>query len=223
MCKVIKQTKIFKELNYIRLKNKWRKRNRDNYTTLGKREFDHNRVNIGKGTYGEINVLQFNNSCKSNLSIGSYCSIAPGVTFMLDGEHNYKTLSTYPFLTRYTKEKDVSLSKGNIIVSDDVWIGFGATILSGIKIGKGAIIAAGSIVTKDVEPYSIVGGSPAKLITYRFSKHICDNLREKADYSKFDPNKVAENKQLLLKNLELLDDDELQYIISVVFERKDVL
>jgi len=223
VCKVIRQTRIFKELNYIRLKKIWKKRNKNNFTTLGRREFDLEKVKIGRGTYGEINVLQFDNSCKSRLSIGSYCSIAPDVTFMLDGEHNYKILSTYPFLTRYSKEKDVSISKGDIIVSDDVWIGYGATILSGVKIGKGAIVAAGAIVTKDVEPYSIVGGTPAKLIAYRFPKHVCDILYEKADYSKIDPNRVAEKKQLLLMNLTSIDDDELQQIISDIFERKDIL
>lgn len=209
MCKVIKQTKIFKELNYIRLKNKWRKKNKDNYTTLGKREFDLEKVKIGRGTYGEINVLQFDNSCKSHLSIGCYCSIAPDVTFMLDGEHNYKTLSTYPFMTRYTKKKDVSVSKGDIIVSDDVWIGYGAIIMSGVNIGQGSVIAAGAVVTKDVPPYAIVGGVPAKVIKYRFDKSFIDELL-KVDYNNILTNDIEQN----LDNLyhELADIEQIKWL-----------
>lgn len=96
--------------------------------------------------------------------VANTTSIAQNVTFLLDVEHYTKHLSTYPFRVKILEtEKTESFSKGDIIVEDDVWIGYGVILLSGIHIGKGAIIAAGSIVTKDVEPYSIVAGVPANI------------------------------------------------------------
>ena len=84
-----------------------------------------------------------------------------------------------------------AISKGDIIVDDDVWIGYGATILSGVHIGQGAVIAAGAVVTKDVPPYAIVGGVPAKVIKYRFSPEIIQQLM-KLDYSKLTEDMIRE-------------------------------
>ena len=109
-----------------------------------------------KNTYGIINMY-----CESSesvqLKIGSYCSIAPEVEFLLGEEHMTHTVSTFPFKNRFTGANEAG-SKGNIIVKDDVWIGRRATILSGVTIGQGAIVAAGAIVTKDIPPYSILVG-----------------------------------------------------------------
>ena len=78
------------------------------------------------------------------------------------------------------------------MVEDEVWIGYGVTIMSGVKIGQGAIIAAGAVVTKDIPPYAIAGGVPAKVIKYRFSKDIVDELM-KIDYSKLTKELIAEH------------------------------
>ena len=104
--------------------------------------------------------------------IGSYCSIAEGVKFLLGGEHQINSISTYPFKVKVFGYKLEAGTKGSIIIKDDVWIGANAIICSGVTIGQGAIIAAGSVVTKDVEPYAIVGGNPAKVIKYRFDEEI---------------------------------------------------
>ena len=85
-----------------------------------------------------------------------------------------------------------AISKGDIIVGDDVWIGYGATILSGVYIGQGAVIAVGAVVSKDVPAYAIVGGIPAKVIKYRFSESVCKTL-EKIDYSKIDEEFVKKH------------------------------
>lgn len=77
-------------------------------------------------------------------------------------------------------EKVEAHSKGPVIIDDDVWIGFGATILSGVTIGKGAIVAAASVVIHDVEPYSIVAGNPARPIKYRFSESVRKKLADKS-------------------------------------------
>jgi serine acetyltransferase len=86
--------------------------------------------------------------------------------------------------------------KGDIIVSNDVWIGAKSTIMSGVKIGDGAIVAAGALVTKDVEPYSIVGGNPAKLLKYRFDKSQIEELL-KIEWWSWDESKIKEEGMIL--------------------------
>ena len=91
-------------------------------------------------------------------------------------------LSTYGICSAYDRNKNEAVSKGDIILDDDVWIGYRAIILSGVHIGQGAIIAAGAVVTKDVPPYAIVAGVPARIVKYRFSEDIIKDL-EKIDFS----------------------------------------
>lgn len=158
----------------------WRSLNPEN-TTKPANMFDINCVNVGKGTYGKLHVLVYNKDEK--LKIGNYCSIAENVMFIVSADHNANTLSTFPFKVKILGQALEGISKGDIIVDDDVWIGYGSTILSGVHIGQGAIIAAGSVVTKDVPPYAIAGGVPAKVIKYRFEENIRKKL-EKVDFSK---------------------------------------
>ena len=134
---------------------KWRKQNRHNRTVAIKS------VQVGKDTYGELHILSYLPETEF-LQIGNYVSIAPDVHFILSGNHQTETLFTYPIQSLLTNghcPKD-SVSKGAVIIEDEVWIGYGALILSGVTIGKGSIIAAGSVVTRDVPPYAIVGGNP---------------------------------------------------------------
>lgn len=174
-------------IDLFRAHYKWRKRNPHNFTVLVKELFDFNRVIVGNGTYGELYVLD--DAKTSKLVIGNYCSIAKEVVFILGSDHRLDTLSTYPFKVMYMGEKREAISKGDIIIDDDVWIGQRATILSGIHIGQGAVIAAGAVVTKDVEPYAIVGGNPAKVIKYRFEEKIRNELLS-IDFSKIGKNEI---------------------------------
>lgn len=140
--------------------------------------------NIGSHTYGHLKILGWEN--ETELKIGKFCSIAKDVTILLGGEHRVDWVSTYPFSGEVFKPiwpeaEDVlghPRSKGNVVIGNDVWIGFGATILSGLTIGNGAVIGARSVVTKDVEPYAIVAGNPAKLIRKRFSDGIIRDLSQ---------------------------------------------
>lgn len=182
-------------------KKTWRKHNKHNYTNVNKL-FPIEIVTVGKYSYGTLNVNHWGNAY-SKLIIGSFVSIAPNVSFLLDGNHNTDTFSTYPFKVKIIGEQCESLSKGEIRVEDDVWIGMNSTILSGVKIGKGAIIAAGSVVVKDVAPYSIVGGNPAKLIKLRFSNDIIDLLKE-VNFDKINDNFIRENIEDLYKPVDLL-------------------
>lgn len=118
------------------------------------------------------------------LKIGRYCSIACGSKFLFtSGNHALASLSTYTFPIFYEEwgldAKDICGAwdnKGDIIVGNDVWIGFEAVILSGVTIGDGAIIGARAVVTKDVPPYTIVGGVPAKPIRKRFDDRTIEKL-----------------------------------------------
>lgn len=160
----------------------WRKKNNHNSTKLGQISHPNfiniiklNQIKVGKNTYGKLN-LHSSGSKDEYLEIGAFCSISGRSNFLLSGEHNYKYLSTYPFKYRMFHLPENILTKGPIIIEDDVWIGDEALILSGVKIGKGAIVAAGSVVTKDIPPYAIVGGNPAKIIKYRFSEDIIKKI-----------------------------------------------
>lgn len=164
-------------INRIKLylfKRLYRKRNTHNETYIAN-FCDISRINVGKKTYGTLHVVDFTPE-DVKLVIGSYCSIAGGVQFLLGGEHQINSISTYPFKVKVFGYKSEAGTKGSIIVKDDVWIGTNAIICSGVTIGQGAIIAAGAVVTKDVEPYAIVGGTPAKVIKYRFDEEIRKKL-----------------------------------------------
>lgn len=123
-------------------------------------------------------------------SIGRYTSIAPGVVAG-DGNHPTDWLSTHPFqhgdstlFNAWSKNKEFKFAKpqrglgGPINIGNDVWIGTNAIILRGVTIGDGAIVAAGAVVTKDVPPYAIVGGCPARLIRFRFDQRTIDKLMD---------------------------------------------
>lgn len=199
---MIKNTFLFKGYLVFKLHRfqiKWKKKNKDNYT-VPQNIFEAELVEVGKASYGDLNIISFANNAK--LIIGTFVSIAQEVSFILDAEHYTNHLSTYPFKVKYLGiEKQEAFSKGNIVVEDDVWIGYRSTIMSGVHIGKGAIIAAGSLVTKDVPAYAIVGGVPAKVIKYRFDNSIC-NILKKIDLSKLNKVFVEQNLEVLYKQIE---------------------
>ena len=120
------------------------------------------------------------------LKIGKFCSIACGTKFLFNSaNHALDSLSTYPFPLFFEewnleKEKvtDAWDYRGDIVIGNDVWIGFRAMICGGVTIGNGAIIAAGAVVTKDVPPYAIVGGVPARIIRFRYSQDIINELED---------------------------------------------
>ena len=165
---------IKSRLFLYRFRNKYRKLNQHN-ETIPINFFRLENISVGRKTYGSLNVTD-NSPSGTRLIIGSYCSIAPGVQFLLGGEHRIDSISTFPFKVKCFGCEREAGSKGDIIIGDDVWIGTNAIICSGVKIGQGAVVAAGAIVTKDVDSYAVVGGNPAKLIRYRFDERILDML-----------------------------------------------
>jgi len=120
----------------------------------------------------EKNVLYHFDFVGDKLVIGKFCQIATGVKFIMNGgNHPMDGASTYPFKVMGGEWSDAELnpiSKGDTVIGNDVWVGNSVIFMPGVKIGDGAIIAANSAVTKDVPPYSVVGGNPATLIRKRF-------------------------------------------------------
>jgi len=134
---------------------------------------------IGVGTYGWPEILYYD--AGATLKIGNYCSIAPGVKILLGGEHHVEYVTTYPFSLLLNEAKNLPgypYSKGDVIIGNDVWIGQDAMILSGVCIRDGAVVAGRSVVTRDVAPYSVVAGDPARHIKFRFSQEAIDALLE---------------------------------------------
>ncbi|MBE6718770.1 MAG: CatB-related O-acetyltransferase [Ruminococcaceae bacterium] len=188
----------------LKIKDDWRKQNSHNKTNLEFPYVNYDCIHVGKGTYGPISAII--SSPISHLYIGNFCSVASEVSFVVAADHATQNLSTYPFKTLCLgQEKGEAVSKGDIVVGDDVWIGYRATILSGVHIGQGAIVAAGAVVTKDVPPYAIVGGVPAKVIGYRFPEDIREEL-VKVDFSKIDEETVRNNIDKLYTPLSSIED-----------------
>lgn len=162
-------------IKILKFKRKYKKLNAHNHT-YAENIFRLERVSVGKETYGAIKVNDWGGD-DSKLSIGNYCSIGPNVLFLLGSEHNLNTITTYPLKVKKLRiaEKEAT-SKGNIILKDDVWIGANVTICSGVTLGQGSVVAAGAVVTKDVPPYAVVAGVPAKILKYRFSEGIIEKL-----------------------------------------------
>lgn len=198
---------IYKNIKFNNFKRKWRFKNSHN-NTIPNSVFDMTSVTVGNFTYGRLNVVCFNK--KNSLIIGNFVSLADDVTFVLDADHYMNHISTYPMRVQITKEcKAESIGKGNITVGDDVWIGYGATIMSGVHISQGAVVAAGAVVTKDIPPYAIVGGIPAKVIKYRFSPEMIEELM-KIDYSRLTKEQIEQHIDELY--LELKDKRQLDWM-----------
>jgi acetyltransferase-like isoleucine patch superfamily enzyme len=146
----------------------------------------------GRHSYGEIDVI-----FRGKVTVGAFCSIASGVVAVMEG-HRVDWVSTYPFTGRHfcrgwgSVPEYPTVTNGDIEIGNDVWIGQDVMLLSGVKIGNGAVIGARSLVTSDVAPYEIVGGTPARFIRNRFSIEQIFNLQKIAWWN-WPDEKIKEN------------------------------
>jgi virginiamycin A acetyltransferase len=151
---------------------------------MGRRELFLNKrkdlkdFEIGRWSYGDLTVLRYRRG--GTLKIGSFCSFAANTVAMLGGDHSPKNISTYPFGVLFggVDENAHASTKGDIIIGNDVWLGHSATILSGVRVGDGAVIGAHAVVSKDVPPYAIVVGNPARVVKFRFTSDVINQLLE---------------------------------------------
>ena len=136
---------------------------------------------IGDWTYGRPNIPWGHLSKEETVRIGRFSSIAPGVAILVGGEHHIDWVSTYPFMILFERAKSLpwpARTKGDVVIGHDVWIGMNALLLPGVTIGNGSVIAAGSVVTRDVAPYSIVAGVPARHVRFRFDPATIETLQK---------------------------------------------
>lgn len=153
----------------------------------------------------EKNVKYLFDFTGDKLVIGKFCMIASGVTFIMNGaNHLTDAVSTYPFAVfgngwEHAMEGKTYPGKGDTVVGNDVWIGYNAVVMPGVKIGDGAIIGACSVVTRDVAPYSIVGGNPARELRRRFTEAQIETLLEICWWN-WDMEKITRNIALLTGN-----------------------
>lgn len=142
----------------------------------------NSQISIGRFSYGvdKIKIIQWGEG--ANLNIGSFCSFAKGLKVFLGGNHRTDWITTFPFGYLFiehlgtTKVEGLPYANGNVNIGHDVWVGRYVTIMSGVTIGDGAVIAANSHVVKDVKPYEMVGGNPAKHIKFRFDDEMIEQL-----------------------------------------------
>ncbi len=194
-------------LDFISFTREWRLENGHNSTIPGCK-FDIEKVSVGEGTYGTLNVHCWNNP-EEQLNIGNYCSIADNVNFILGGMHPIKKITTFPYRSHVLKMPDNNPTgtKGPINIEDDVWICYGSTILSGVRIGKGSIIAAKSVVAKDVPPYTIYISD--KDCRKRFPDEIIDKIYsiDLKNISKIEDKQFLEevvDSEITLENVEII-------------------
>ena len=132
---------------------------------------------FGRGTYGDLSVLSWGEG--ATLAVGNYTSIAPGVKIFLGGEHRIDWVTTFPFNVDWKSARHHAghpRTKGDVLIGSDVWIGTEALIFSGVTIGDGAVVGARAVVTRDVAPYTVVVGSPARVVKHRFPAQVIERL-----------------------------------------------
>ena len=150
---------------------------------------------IGKKTYGSENIKIYEWGEGKTIKIGSFCSIATNIQIFIGGNHRHDWITTYPFghihqdIYENFNGEGHPASNGDVIIGNDVWIGANVTIMSGVIIGDGAVIANNSHVVKNVEPYTIVGGNPAKPIRKRFDDETITKLL-KLKWWDFEDNEI---------------------------------
>ena len=154
--------------------------------------------------------------------VGNYSSIAHEIRFNINLNHDYLSVSTYPWDTIYGKKFNYKINrKRQIIIGNDVTIGANVTIMGGVTIGNGAVVGANSLVTKDVPPYAIVGGNPAKIIKYRFDDDVVIKLNE-IKWWNWEEEKIKENAEditLPTKNEnQIILENDLKTIENILYK-----
>ncbi len=158
------------------------------------------RIIVGANSYHNGNFAIRGGGCK--VKIGSYCAIGKDVKLILNNHETSFASMQYSFYKKYFNKSPFKKTKPDfsIIIGSDVWIGDSVIILPNVTIGHGAVIGAGSIVTKNIEPFTVVAGNPAKEIKKRFNENIIDELL-KSEWWNWDLSEIKENEEFFFKNL----------------------
>ena len=163
------------------------------------------RLTVGEYTYFDKRITFGLWSPEDKIRIGKFCSLAKDITIFGGGEHIISRATTFPFVLLFAENRPERLidgkNKGETAIGHDVWIGVGATIMSGVKIGNGAVIGAKAVVARDIPDYAIAVGNPAKIIRYRFESKTIERLLTLSWWN-WDLPKILANLNLLYQNPE---------------------
>lgn len=184
----------------------------EDYVQLNRRNFIQNTL-IGRCSYTGMNTVI------KNADVGRYCSISWNVS-ITGNRHDYKNLTPHPlcyFKSFGFVEQNKILQYDPIAIGNDVWIGMNACVLPGIEIGDGAVIGAGSVVTKDVPDWAIVAGNPAKIIKFRFSDSIINKLK-KAKWWNWPRSVIEENLELFQSEIDMVKIEKILEISNKLTE-----
>lgn len=186
---------MFTEIEYLQFRNE--------------RQILYKSKNSPIATIGEKSYIVkaiFEDSDSSNLLIGNYCSIAHDIVFVVGLNHDFQQVTTYPLELigktespndEFPKQENTisrNVNENQILIGHDVWIGRGVCILDGVRIGNGAVVGANSVVAKNVPPYAVVAGNPAKIIKYRFNEKIIQKLQN-IKWWYWNEKKIIEHKE----------------------------
>ena len=167
------------------------------------------RITVGEYTYFDLQITFGLWQPEDKVVIGRFCSLAKGITIFGGGEHIISRATTFPFVLMFAETPQRLVdgqNKGTTIIGNDVWIGFGVTIMSGVKIGNGAVIGAKAVVAKDIPDYAIAVGNPAKVIRYRFQPQTIERLI-KLSWWNWKLAKILANLDLLYQNPDTWTDN----------------
>lgn len=172
------------------------------------------RYTLGVGTYGMPKVHDDDEG--TTLRIGAYCSISSEVQIFLGKNHRLDWVSSYPFPAFFVEAQHIpkfGVSRGDVTIGSDVWLCANCMVLSGVTVGHGAVIGAGAVVTRDVQPYSVVAGNPAKHVRWRFDEKIRQKLLAAAwwDWPEAELRGI----------MELLCSDQVSRLLDYAQKRKD--
>jgi acetyltransferase-like isoleucine patch superfamily enzyme len=173
------------------------------------------RITVGEYTYFDQRISLAIFTPNDRIEIGKFCSLAKNVVIFAGGNHIMTRTTTFPFkwLSATSKPEERytdAANKGATVIGHDVWVGYGATITSGVKIGNGAVVGAQSVVAKDVPAYSVVVGNPAQIVRYRFKPETIERLLDLCWWD-WEESKIAANLDLLYTNPdEWLNDLQLK-------------
>ena len=161
------------------------------------------RTVAGEYTYFDTRITFGLWQPEDSITIGKFCSLARDITIFGGGEHFINRATAYPFVLMFAEERTKRLVDAKdtsaTIIGNDVWVGYGATIMSGVKIGNGAVVGAKAVVAKDIPDYAIAVGNPAKVVRYRFTPQTIQRLLNLSWWT-WDLSKILANLDLLYQN-----------------------
>ena len=176
--------------------------NRDNTSYWLNDYVNDNRITVGEYTYFDLQITFGLWQPEDKVVIGKFCSLAKDLIIFGGGEHITSRATAFPFVLMFAESPQRLVdgqNKGTTIIGNDVWIGLGATIMSGVKIGNGAVIGAKAVVAKDIPDYAVAVGNPAKVIHYRFQPQTIERLT-KLSWWNWKISKILANLDLLYQN-----------------------